>query len=146
MKRGQAALEFLMTYGWAILVVLAAIAALAYFGVFNVKSLAPDSCTLSTGYVCTAQVTATSVAFNIYNGAGSDITAVSVALTDIAGCDTVADAIATLTDGTDDTTEDLVGCVPGAQGAKIKEDLTFTYTDDAGFTHNVPGKLVATVE
>lgn len=32
-RRGQAAMEFLMTYGWAILVVLAAVAALAYFGV-----------------------------------------------------------------------------------------------------------------
>ena len=31
---GQA-MEFLMTYGWAILVVLVAVGALAYFGVFN---------------------------------------------------------------------------------------------------------------
>jgi uncharacterized protein (UPF0333 family) len=30
-QRGQAAMEFLMTYGWAILVVLIAIGALAYF-------------------------------------------------------------------------------------------------------------------
>ena len=35
MARGQAAMEFLATYGWAILVVLIAIAALAYFGIFN---------------------------------------------------------------------------------------------------------------
>lgn len=34
-KKSQAAMEFLMTYGWAILVVLAAIAALAYFGVLK---------------------------------------------------------------------------------------------------------------
>jgi len=31
MKKSQAAMEFLMTYGWAILVVLVAIGALAYF-------------------------------------------------------------------------------------------------------------------
>lgn len=36
-------MEFLMTYGWAILVVLAAIAALAYFGVLNPGSLMPDN-------------------------------------------------------------------------------------------------------
>jgi uncharacterized protein (UPF0333 family) len=35
MRKGQAAMEFLMTYGWAILVVLAAIGALAYFGVLS---------------------------------------------------------------------------------------------------------------
>lgn len=34
-KKGQAAMEFLMTYGWAILVVLVAIGALAYFGFFD---------------------------------------------------------------------------------------------------------------
>ena len=34
-KRGQAAMEFLMTYGWAILAAIIAIAALAYFGVFS---------------------------------------------------------------------------------------------------------------
>lgn len=35
MRKGQAAIEFLMTYGWAILVVLAAIGALFYFGVLG---------------------------------------------------------------------------------------------------------------
>lgn len=33
--KGQAAMEFLMTYGWAILVVLACIGALTYFGVLK---------------------------------------------------------------------------------------------------------------
>lgn len=40
-KRGQAAMEFLMTYGWAIVVVLAAIGALAYFGVLSPQKLLP---------------------------------------------------------------------------------------------------------
>lgn len=35
MKKGQAAIEFLFTYGWAILVVLAAIGTLAYFDVIS---------------------------------------------------------------------------------------------------------------
>jgi hypothetical protein len=34
-KKGQAAMEFLMTYGWAILIAIVAIAALIAFGVFN---------------------------------------------------------------------------------------------------------------
>ena len=34
-KRGQAAMEFLMTYGWAILAAITAIGVLAYFGVFS---------------------------------------------------------------------------------------------------------------
>ncbi len=34
-RRGQAAMEFLITYGWAILAAIVAIGALSYFGAFN---------------------------------------------------------------------------------------------------------------
>ena len=34
-KKGQAAMEFLMTYGWAILAAVVVIGVLAYFGVFS---------------------------------------------------------------------------------------------------------------
>lgn len=44
-KKGQAAMEFLMTYGWAILVVLVAIGALAYFGVLSPDSMLPQKTT-----------------------------------------------------------------------------------------------------
>lgn len=49
MRKGQAAMEFLMTYGWAILVVLVAIGALAYFGVLSPAQFLPEKCTLSSG-------------------------------------------------------------------------------------------------
>ena len=51
-KRGQAAMEFLMTYGWAILVVIIAIGALAYFGVLNPGKQAPTACTMQAGFFC----------------------------------------------------------------------------------------------
>lgn len=75
-RKGQSALEFLMTYGWAILVVLAAIGALAYFGVLNPSNFLPDQCTASTGFGCVGKpvVSATNVSFVLTNGAGSDIT------------------------------------------------------------------------
>ena len=38
----QAALEFLTTYGWAILVVLIAVGALAYFGVLDLGKFLPE--------------------------------------------------------------------------------------------------------
>jgi len=46
-NKGQAAMEFLMTYGWAIIIVLAAIGALAYFGVLSPQKLLPDRTTFS---------------------------------------------------------------------------------------------------
>jgi len=54
-KKSQAAMEFLMTYGWAILVVLVAVSALAYFGVFDSKyvwKLLPKMCQLPTEIHC----------------------------------------------------------------------------------------------
>jgi len=51
-KKGQSALEFLMTYGWAILVVLAAIGALAYFGVLSPTNFLPDQCLGAVGIGC----------------------------------------------------------------------------------------------
>jgi len=52
MKKGQAAMEFLMTYGWAILVVMIVIAALWYFGVLTPTTFLPERCTLGTGIAC----------------------------------------------------------------------------------------------
>ncbi|MBI4150302.1 hypothetical protein HY488_02765 [Candidatus Woesearchaeota archaeon] len=51
-RKAQAAMEFLMTYGWAILVVLVVIGALAYFGVLSPGRLLPDRCQLPPGISC----------------------------------------------------------------------------------------------
>ncbi len=50
--RGQAALEFLTTYGWAILVVLVMIGALAYFGVINPTRFLPEKCIFQQEVTC----------------------------------------------------------------------------------------------
>ncbi len=52
MRKGQAAIEFLMTYGWAILVVLVVIGALGYFGVLNPTALLPEKCVFGVELSC----------------------------------------------------------------------------------------------
>jgi hypothetical protein len=52
MPKAQAAMEFLMTYGWAILVLLAITGAFAYFGVLSPKDSLPDQCIVGTGFSC----------------------------------------------------------------------------------------------
>ena len=52
-KKAQAAMEFLMTYGWAILVVLVVIGALSYFGVLSPSTLLPEKCTFPVSVSCT---------------------------------------------------------------------------------------------
>ncbi|MFW6450055.1 MAG: hypothetical protein ACOCZ6_03295 [Nanoarchaeota archaeon] len=51
-KRGQAALEFLMTYGWAFLVIMIMIGALAYFGVLSPQNFLPDRCQFGNPISC----------------------------------------------------------------------------------------------
>ena len=51
-KRVQAALEFLMTYGWAILIILTLIGTLSYFGVLNSDMFLPEKCSLPSGIAC----------------------------------------------------------------------------------------------
>ena len=45
-KKSQAAMEFLMTYGWALLIVIIVIAALVFFGLLNPDNLLPDKADL----------------------------------------------------------------------------------------------------
>jgi hypothetical protein len=51
-SRGQAAMEFLMTYGWAVVVMLVVIAVLFYLGIFSPSTTAPDVCVLPAGFSC----------------------------------------------------------------------------------------------
>ena len=75
-KKGQAAMEFLMTYGWAILVVIAAIAALAYFGVLDPARLLPERCQFPAGMDCIdkAAITTDTVTIALRNNIGFGIT------------------------------------------------------------------------
>lgn len=50
--RAQAALEFLTTYGWAFIIILASIAALAYFGVLDPSKFIPDRCLFGSEFEC----------------------------------------------------------------------------------------------
>jgi len=53
MRRAQAAMEYLITYGWAVLIMLVVVGVLFYLGIFNPKSIA--ACTFQTpGFTCYA--------------------------------------------------------------------------------------------
>ncbi|MBS3165601.1 hypothetical protein J4444_00620 [Candidatus Woesearchaeota archaeon] len=147
-KKGQAAMEFLMTYGWAILVVLAAIGALAYFGVLNPSRVLPSSCTIGPGIGCDDfKVSEDSVQLVLRNGMGEDFSAVTVA---IAGCtaDTNANGDDTWVDGSvlGTTSVTLTSCTNGAVGSRFKSDVTVTYTSAAGVSHTLTGVLTTKVE
>lgn len=52
MKKAQAAMDFVMTYGWALLIVLASIGAFSYYIGVNPSSKIPVSCNLGLEFGC----------------------------------------------------------------------------------------------
>ena len=53
MKKAQAALEFIFSYGWAILAVIVSLVGLAYFGILDISRFMPGKCFLESGLACT---------------------------------------------------------------------------------------------
>ncbi len=141
-KRGQAAMEFLMTYGWAILAVLISIAALAYFGVLNPSIFLPESCTLFPGLACTDfSVNNVAVTLTVRNGLGQNLNPFTIS---IPGCPGSVSADNGLSDGEKETI--ILTCNPGfVTNSKLKKDIDVTYTATS-LSHTRKGSITAKVE
>src|SRR3989338_3426869 len=73
-NKSQAGLEFLMTYGWAIMVALIAIGALSYFGILSPDEFVPRRCALEPGIECMDfKVNENSINLVLMNWRGEDI-------------------------------------------------------------------------
>ena len=145
-KRGQAAMEFLMTYGWALLVVLVAIGALAFFGVLNPARFLPETCTITPGLACTdfkADGTASTLTIMLQNGMGKDLTDVNVTSS---SC--TAPVVSDLNDGNTATlTCTLAGFTQGDRYKGLDNLLVLGYTEkDSGIPHSVPINLITEVQ
>ncbi len=142
-RKSQAAMEFLMTYGWAILVVLAAIAALAYFGVLSPEKFLPEKCILQPGIACVShKVEPTKVTLVISNGMGRTITIDSIAVGSCSG--TFSEQMLS---GTDHTFVVGGSCSNGIAKDKYKGDITMTYTEkDTNLSKTVYGNLNTKIE
>ncbi|MBI2135338.1 hypothetical protein HYU09_05075 [Candidatus Woesearchaeota archaeon] len=144
--KSQAALEFLMTYGWAILVVLVAIGALAYFGVLSPDKFLPSKCTLPAGIACTdfkvttgATLITGTVDIVLRNGMGFDATSVEVG---VEGCTAKDNTPSTIANGAQEQYT-ATGCTV-TSGSKYSGDINVTYQNaDTGLTHNVQGSITA---
>ena len=139
-RRGQAALEFIMTYGWAILVVLVAIGALAYFGVLSPDKFLPAKCTLQAGIACVDhKATASSLVVNLQNSLGYDVTVDRV---EADQC--VAQTPAALVSNGAPVTYTLVCVNPGS---KYNGALNVTYTNSVtNIQHKNQGQVTTRVE
>lgn len=155
-QKGQAAMEFLMTYGWAILVVLVVIGALAYFGILNPSSFLPKRCILGSGLSCADSQLKADRTFSIVivNSLANPIQITAVSLDDtklqnIAGtCSVTGVPTAVILPG--EQTAVLSGTCSGTSltaGTRIKGKLTVAYTDvSTKFSHTQVGEAILDVE
>ena len=146
-KKAQAAMEFLMTYGWAILVVLVVIGALAYFGVLSPKKLLPDKCLFGPGIgTCNDYMaTGTTLTLELTNGFGETLTLVSE-VADGGYCTAAAGGDTTdWTSGSEKTF--TFTCADMPAGDKTNEEVTITYTKAGGtLTHTISGQVAITIQ
>lgn len=146
-RKGQAAMEFLMTYGWAILVVLAAVGALAYFGVLSPSRFIPEKCYLPGGLACT-DFTANAdgnISIVLQNGAGFDMKDMSVTMgpDDDTAYNGTATSIIDIINLSNGNLAVWVGPKVGTPGSKFTGEFQVTYTNDqTGLEHTKTGDLV----
>lgn len=152
MKKGQAAMEFLMTYGWAILVVIAAIAALAYFGVLDPARLLPERCQFPAGMDCVdkANILSTTLEMALRNNVGFGIQVTDANTTLCTGQSQIGVGVGTPYFDISNTPVPnnevfrirLQNCNNGVAGAKFDDTVTVSYTNvETGLDHNVIGDV-----
>ena len=147
MKKEQAAIEFLMTYGWAILVVLAALSALFYFGILSPDRFLPEKCMLPSGMACLDFQT-TDEGFNlaIQNTMPCDMENVVLTINEINNIHTYCSesSVSLLKEG--EIINFFIPCEFNNKNYKFKGEIIITYTNPiTGFNHTKTGELIARI-
>ena len=155
-RKGQAAIEFLITYGWAITAAMVVIGALVYFGITNPATSLPDKCVFSNGFDCKDfQITASTLKVKVVNIAGQTIfgsgatTNITAMLSDTgASCNITGGNPATLNPDTE--MELTCNNIPGSpynskDKAKVKVTINYAKTV-TGYNQISLGEIYATVQ
>ena len=160
-KRGQAALEFLSTYGFAFLIILVMIGALTYFGILSPGKFIPGSCLISPEFKCKDRAINSSAnslmidaKIQIINQLGNQVdlvgnatsawTAVATGFSTAAYCYTPQTSL--VGGATTTITCNLNGSFP-AKGEKLRVAIDFQYKELGGaFNHPVRAEVVETIQ
>ncbi|MBR9705386.1 hypothetical protein GOV12_08280 [Candidatus Pacearchaeota archaeon] len=151
-KKGQAAMEFLMTYGWAILAAVIAIGVLAYFGVFSPGKYITGNAVVNPPFYITAANAKAShgadggVQIALKNNGGENYDIHNIVIGNCGNYTGAPDAILA-----DTTSTITIDCTVGNHldvGDNIKGDITITYQKvgvavDLTSTGTVAQKVVA---
>jgi hypothetical protein len=139
-KKGQAAMEFMMTYGWAVMALVVSFAALYSFGVI-LKPSGQDMCALSPGIICKEFIVGNNgIAITVNNGLSNNINNVRVNITNIPGSTCTQSIPKSITDG--GTMNFGLNCSGLKTGNKFKGDISITYLKEgASLTSTSSGTI-----
>lgn len=153
MAKAQSALEFLTTYGWAVLIALIMVGVLYMLGVFNPTRATPNLCSLPAGFSCFAyKVSNGGVLYlDLSQSTGGDIVvdAVACSAQESASLSTIPDQ--TIRNSRHKSLSDLPNCVksdgsPPSTGDYYSGQILIEYTDASDITHIISGDIAYHVE
>jgi len=160
MKAGQAALEFLITYGWAFLVIIIMVSTLAYFGILGPGKLLPDRCSFGAEFECKdfqISSASNSVKIRLKNNLADAITLTSMTASAEAAIplecfrftqspSTSVWAGGSIRDFTfSECNTDDVGFISSEKGKVLIKLSYYLVMSGEGYGHDVQGEILATV-
>ena len=150
--KAQSAMEYLVTYSWALLILVLVLAALIGFGLFNQATYTPNACAIQGDFSCrnTTLYSAGNFAFTLGQSVSSPITITAIGCNTTVSTNGVKTYNVFLPIGNNMTTyvQCYSGNVPfsGKLGAIYTGYLTITYINiNTGFSQTVTGSITQKV-
>jgi uncharacterized protein (UPF0333 family) len=149
-NKGQAALEFLVTYGWAILGALIVVGALSYFGIFNTQKYVNDVCYFGDQMTCEDYIAYknATIGIRLRNNFGVPIDINTVMIKSDYGTVSCADIPSgSIQPGVEFTISCRINSYDISTNSKLKYRATVTFSrTSSGILHNQTGDVTVTVQ
>lgn len=143
MEKGQAVVEFMLTYGWVILVVIISIGALLYFGFLSPQTFNKKQCEIIPGLDCIDfRAKSDELTLIIENNLGQDIFIQKIE-------DKTGKCF--FSEGKDiknskQATFVLKGCKYSSKGERLKTEPTITYKTSTGLDRTEKALILTFIE
>ena len=152
-KKSQAAFEFLITYGWAILGVMIVLAGLAYFGFFNTEKFVNDDCSFGDQLRCEDYILTGNSAvlnFTLRNNFGVNIDITKSTISSDYGNDIVCSSSPNLNISAGRLFNVSCGLysssILASEKVRAKAIVTFKKNGGANPEHNLTGTIIVTAQ
>lgn len=143
MEKGQATIEFMLTYGWIILIFAVITGALLYFGYLSPETFSSEHCEIIPGLDCKdIRATSNELVLVIANKMGQDVFVKRI--NDPAGKCSFEEG-KSIKNGEQETFV-LSSCKYPSKGERLKTELDFNYQSSTGFEHKEKAMIITYIK